>query len=137
MFRRITIEMIEFFTASGLECEKDGEDYVVRKKRRRWLSKTSWRLRITDGDSSTAASNTKASEPDVFLSLFDIPAEVREYLALRNVMWIDITRKEQSRVENDLGQEVTNFFKRYGVRTLRYPPLDKPAAIMATHSEGI
>jgi hypothetical protein len=50
-------------------------------------------------------------------------------------MWIDLAKKEQSRTSNDLGEEVLNFFKRYGVRTLRYPqtqthaPLAQPCQV--------
>jgi len=61
--------------------------------------------------------------PDVFLSLFEIPDDVRDYLCARNTVWIDVAKKQQPRASNDLGDEVLNFLKRYGIRTLRYPPI--------------
>jgi hypothetical protein len=57
----------------------------------------------------------------VLLSLREIPEEVRHFLNARAVEWIDIAKKEQPRLANDLGEEVCNFLKRYGVRTVRWP----------------
>jgi hypothetical protein len=65
----------------------------------------------------------------VFLSLWEIPRDHRELLDAQGVMWIDVTKKEQSRTSNDLGEEVLSFFKRYGVRTLRYPSLPNTAQL--------
>lgn len=78
-------------------------------------------MRVADGDVRQAAMSLEHKTSDVFLSLQPIPEDVRESLASRDVMWIDIARKQQSRVSNDLGNEVSAFLKRYGVRTLRYP----------------
>ena len=55
------------------------------------------------------------------LSLWEIPDDIRHGLQSKGIMWIEIARKEQSQVSNDLGEEVNNFLKRYGVRTLRIP----------------
>jgi hypothetical protein len=62
-----------------------------------------------------------AKRLDVFLSLGEIPGDVRDLLGSRNIMWIDIAKKEQTRISNDLGDEVSSFLKRYGVRTARCP----------------
>jgi hypothetical protein len=35
------------------------------------------------------------------------------------VMWIEIARKEQSEYSNPLGDEVSLYLRRYGVRTVR------------------
>jgi len=59
----------------------------------------------------------------VLLSLRDIPEDIRRELTARQVAWIEIANKEQSRHSNELSDEVSNFLKRYGVRTLRVPPL--------------
>ena len=58
---------------------------------------------------------------DLVLSLWEIPKELRLSLRSKNIMWIDVDMKAQSRDTNDLGDEVSNFLKRFGVRTARYP----------------
>lgn len=122
MFRGIVGEMVHFFVGSGLECGQNGSHYQVSKpgdwKRRR----KSWNMQIID-ESVREAIKNPGTKLDVFLSLFEIPCDVRETLQSQDIMWIDVARKEQSRISNDLGEEVLNFLKRYGVRTLRYPPL--------------
>ena len=62
----------------------------------------------------------------VVLSLRTIPEDIREDLTARQVAWIEIAGKQQSRHSNELCGEVSNFLKRYGVRTLRVPPLPSP-----------
>ena len=56
---------------------------------------------------------------DVMLSLTAIPTPLRQKLSARRVMWIDIERKERSDYGNDLGEEVAQYLKRYGVRLFR------------------
>ncbi len=122
MFRRITTEMFQVFSGSGLECRKDDECYEIRKSKGSWRRRRkSWRMRMTDGNVREAVAAVGAVKVDVFLSLREIPGDVRDVLCSRNIVWIDIAKKEQSQLSNDLGEEVTNFLKRYGVRTLRYP----------------
>jgi acetyltransferase-like isoleucine patch superfamily enzyme len=121
MFREIVAEMIQFLVGSGLQCQKDGECYEIRKPNGRWRAVRSCRLRVTDGDSRETVKTLGASRLDVFLSLREIPKDVRDLLGSRNIMWIDIANKEQTRISNDLGDEVSLFLKRYGVRTARYP----------------
>jgi hypothetical protein len=78
-------------------------------------------MQAVDGPVLVAPKIQGSEGLDVFLSLFEIPDEIRSLLSKQDIMWIDIARKEQSRNSNDLGDEVSNFLKRYGVRTLRYP----------------
>jgi acetyltransferase-like isoleucine patch superfamily enzyme len=122
MFRNIVTELVHFFVASGLGCQKDGPCYEIQQPGSRWWRKQrSWRLLVTDTDARQTLGDMRAGKLDVFLSLLEIPADVRNSLNSRNVMWIDIAKKEQTRVSNDLGDEVTAFLKRYGVRTARCP----------------
>lgn len=124
MFRSIVAEMIQFFVGSGLGCEKYGEGYEISKPDARWRrGKGSWRMLATDGDAREVVKGSGAARLDLFLSLFEIPGDVRDYLQSRNIMWIDLARKEQTRNSNDLGDEVSSFLKRYGVRTARFPRL--------------
>lgn len=123
MFRRIVAEMIQVFVGSGLSCRQDADCYEIQKPNAGWRpGKTrSWRMLVTDGDVREAVKSLAAVRLDVLLSLCEVPDDVRELLSARNTLWIDIARKERPRIENDLGEEVLNFFKRYGVRTLRWP----------------
>lgn len=123
MFRHIVEEMIRFFLGSGLRCEKNGLIYEVRKPSALSRRARRWRLRVTDGDVQEAAKSAETEAVDVFLSLWEIPSDVRASLTSRNIVWIDVTKREQPRVSNNLGDEVLSFLRRYGVRTLRYPGL--------------
>jgi acetyltransferase-like isoleucine patch superfamily enzyme len=124
MFRKISAEMIEFLIGSGLEAESVDGQYEIRKSTGRWGGLKKWRLQIVEGDAREAVKSLGQAKPDVLLSLFEIPPDTRDILTSRNIVWIDIAKKGQSRISNDLGDEVLDFFKRYGVRTLRYPPVD-------------
>jgi acetyltransferase-like isoleucine patch superfamily enzyme len=121
MFQNIVAELIQFLVGSGLECDCNGGIYVIRKASRlgRWARKA-WRMQVSTGDAREATEVPGIERPDVFLSLFEVPHEVRNFLSGRKIMWIDIATKERSRVSNDLGEEVSNFLRRYGVRTLRW-----------------
>lgn len=122
MFRKTVVEMIRFFTGSGLHCEKDGESYTVRKSKCPWWrTKKSWRMYVTESDLRETVAEIGDARTHVFLSLFEIPADLRESLTSRQILWVDIAKKERCRVSNDLGEEVLGFLKRYGVRTTRYP----------------
>ena len=123
MFRNIVAELVRFLVGSGLECQKDGDLYVIRKPNGRWRRPKNWRMQVTDADPREAAKSLGPSQPDVFLSLWEIPVDLRDSLTAKNIVWIDVARKEQPRISNDLGEEVLEFLKRYGVRTLRYPRL--------------
>lgn len=123
MFRSIFREMIQFFIGSGLECQDKGRYYEIQQPSSRWWRKPrSWRLLATDGSAREALSDFREDvKLDVFLSLWEIPSDVRDSLSKQNIMWIDMSKKEQTRVSNSLGDEVLSFLKRYGVRTARYP----------------
>lgn len=121
IFRQIVAELAEFLAGSGLECEKDSDRYKIRKRRQGWRRGREWSMQVTDGDVREAVKALGAGNPDVFLSLREIPGDVRDLLTSRNTVWIDIAKKAQPRVSNDLGDEVLKFFTRFGVRTLRYP----------------
>lgn len=118
LFRKIVAEMIEFLIGSGFDCIRTGEFYEIRRSHHR---SRNWRILVTDGDVREAVKAVSHQAPDVFLSLWDIPPDLRSFLEARKIPWIDIMGKAQSRRSNDLGDEVLSYFKRYGVRTLRYP----------------
>jgi acetyltransferase-like isoleucine patch superfamily enzyme len=125
MFRNIVAEMIQFLIGSGLECDKNGDNYEIRTPGGCWRRPKTWRMRVTDGDVRQAVKELGSLSPDVFLSLFEIPDDVRDFLCSRNTVWIDVAKKQRPRASNDLGDEVLNFLKRYGIRTLHYPPIPR------------
>ena len=57
----------------------------------------------------------------VFLSLRKIPEELRRNLGGRGIQWFDIERKERSSHRHQLGEEVAQYLRRYGVRFNRPP----------------
>jgi acetyltransferase-like isoleucine patch superfamily enzyme len=121
ILRNIMESLVEYYSQSGLRVSVKGNDYEVRQKKRKWLwtRERRWGLRVSYGDLSEADVPTRSGGIDVFLSLKEIPGEIRNRLTAENVTWLDIARKEQSLVTNELGDEVSLFLKRYGVRTLR------------------
>jgi hypothetical protein len=124
IFRSIVTEMIQFFVGSGLQCEQDGHRYTVSKRASSWWRGNGgrWSLVVVDGDVREAIHRLTPDSVHVLLSLWDIPDDDRQRLQSQGTVWIEIAKKEQSRYSNDLGDEVSNFLKRYGVRTLRIPP---------------
>lgn len=121
IFRDIVDEMVRFFAGSGLSCEQHGNSYTIKKPARKWGRRNigPWVLLVEDGDVRKAVASFPASKFHVLLSLREIPADIRDLLDAHHVMWIEIARKEQSPFSNDLGDEVSLFLTRYGVRTLR------------------
>lgn len=125
IFRSIVTEMAQFFISSGLHCDQQGHRYRISKPASSWWRRDGgpWTLEVVDGDIHQAIERLGPGSVQVLLSLWDIPDSVRQRLQSQGTMWIEIAKKEQSRQSNDLGDEVSNFLKRYGVRTLRIPPL--------------
>jgi acetyltransferase-like isoleucine patch superfamily enzyme len=125
IFRNIVTEMIHFFVGSGLRCEQNGLRYEIRDPADNWWQRKGgpWGLEVVEGDVLEATQRLTSGAVHVFLSLWEIPENVRQRLQSQDIMWIEIAKKEQSRYSNDLGDEVSNFLKRYGVRTLRIPQL--------------
>ena len=80
-------------------------------------------MQVIDGDVRDVLLRPSSGPVDVVLSLCAIPDDLRERLENQGTAWIEIDKKEQSRKSNDLGDEVSNFLKRYGIRTLRIPQL--------------
>jgi acetyltransferase-like isoleucine patch superfamily enzyme len=125
IFRKIVAEMIQFFVGSGLHCDQHGDRYTISKPASSWWRRNggSWNLEVVEGDIHEAIERLTPGSIHVLLSLWDIPDDVRQRLQSQGTMWIEIAKKEQSRYSNDMGDEISNFLKRYGVRTLRIPPL--------------
>ncbi len=121
MFRNIVREMVRFFEGSGLGCKQDGDHYEFLKPTRGWRRANTgpWGLQVAEGDVREALQRLSPGKTHVFLSLREIPPDLRCFLETRRVKWIEIANKEQAQFSNDLADEVLLFLKRYGVRTLR------------------
>lgn len=130
IFRNIVGEMIRFFVASGLQCAQDGNRYEIQKPTRGWLKGKArrWVMQVVGGSVQEEVEHPSSDTLHVLLSLREIPVDVRHALDARGVMWIEVAKKERSQLSNDLGEEVSQFLKRYGVRTLR--------ASLSSHSQS-
>jgi acetyltransferase-like isoleucine patch superfamily enzyme len=133
MFRHIVEEMIEYFVGSGLMAKRDHNRYELMKPASTWWQRNSgpWTLQVAEGDVREVLRNFSPGSMQVLLSLLEIPPDVRTLLDKHKVMWIEVANKAQSPFSNDLGDEVSLFMKRYGVRTLRssWTPVTPPESI--------
>ena len=142
IFARIMNEMVGFLVGSGLDCEQDGQSYFIRQRRNGWGRAKTWRMQVTDGEPREALKHFGPQKLDLFVSLREIPVDVRDLLTSQKMSWIDIAGKAQARDSNHLASEVLSFFKRYGVRTLRYPrmataPVHELPSAVSVSSEGV
>jgi len=128
-FTSIVQNMIRFFVGSGLECEKQGDFYEIGERKGRWFRRRKWRMHVTAGDVRETVNTLGNERFDVFLSLKEIAADARDLLSSRNIVWIDVCKKERPNLSNDLSEEVLSFLKRYGIRTLRYPDIENPEPV--------
>ena len=118
---RIINDMLSFFKDSGLLVEFNGKTYEITEKTRTFLGekRRSWRLAVSHDELNGDNESGEYQEFDVFLSLNEIPFNWRKILDSRRIVWIDIEKKEQSYMTNDLAEEVLLFLRRYGVRFVR------------------
>lgn len=121
IFQNIVAEMIDFFNGSGLSCSLKEDNYEITfTKKIFWIRRNkTWQLRVDYDDVVENKISSIDKDLDVYLSLRTIPQKVRRKLNTKNIMWIDIEKKEQPLFWNDLGEEVTLYLKRYGVRLTR------------------
>ncbi|RJP92383.1 MAG: hypothetical protein C4518_06945 [Desulfobacteraceae bacterium] len=121
MIRNIVSEMLEFFRDSGLPCNSKGNIYEVTKAEKKLLMniRRTMRFSLSCETPPDDTWNSSQEDIDVFLSLWAIPVNLRKELIVRQVMWIDVENKEQSFLDNDLGNEIILYLRRYGVRFIR------------------
>lgn len=120
ILQNILNEMIKCFNSSGFMCVAKDRDYAITSlKQRFWRRKKSWMLKVVYEENVDCEISAIKENVDLFLSLRVIPKKMRIILNSKNVMWIDIERKERPLFWNDLGDEVALYLKRYGVRLFR------------------
>jgi acetyltransferase-like isoleucine patch superfamily enzyme len=123
LFRNILEDMKRCFTGWGLVAEQKDHRYRFTRTEDSWWGRRktlSLTLETLDQEPSEDWVN-RLEGVDVALSLQELSEVLRERLVAKNIMWIDATKKHQSRNSNQLGDEVSLFLKRYGIRTLRWP----------------
>jgi len=140
IFREILTEMVAYLDGFGLRCTIQGAVYkIIDQRRTGWGSRRKeWHLAVESAAMKPVLGTTSLLHADVFLSLRTIPPSVRLSLETRRQMWIDIESKERSDWGNDLGEEVVQFFRRYGVRFFRVKQseLVNPAGLLAPTLES-
>jgi acetyltransferase-like isoleucine patch superfamily enzyme len=121
MLKEIVDEMIAVFQKCGLACTGGHNGFEISTfERRRWRRrKRRWKLAVQYSNRQDNDAPVDDDGIDVLLSLKTIPPDLRKRLFRKQVMWIDIEKKEQSNFSNDLGDEVVLFLRRYGVRFFR------------------
>lgn len=122
IFINIVDEMVRFFVGSELSCERNGDLCLVRRPGK-WgglIRPTTYVMQVVDSE-LCANSRIPSRQIHMLLSYHAIPAGVRKELEKRGIAWIDVTNKERSTGTNELCDEVSQFLKRYGVRTIRVP----------------
>lgn len=122
MVKNIIKEMVLFFNGSELPCrEKDNDIFEITQSKRSFFRNKEfvWRMQVLF---ETFPSQVEAIEKNgchLVLSLCEIPENTRRELSRRNISWVDIEHKEQPYLPNALGEEVSLFLKRYGIRLFR------------------
>jgi acetyltransferase-like isoleucine patch superfamily enzyme len=126
MLRDILAEMTEYLRASGLGCRNGGNDIEVTWEQRGWFGYAQHSEKIHVVTEMIKNSDVTSLSPGtrVFLSLRVIPDDLRRNLGDLGIQWFDIERKERSSHRHALGEEVGQYFRRYGVRFNR-PPGEK------------
>lgn len=119
--QEITLEMIEFFRGSDLECREETGNWIITPQSRSWWERgaRSWTLKVVSLQGATLAGELAAGRPDALVSLHPIPPEDRRRLEAAGCVWIDIHHKERADYSNEIGEEVAMYLRRYGVRLLR------------------
>ena len=121
--KEIVAEMIAYLEGFEFECREKEKDsfYEVAQIRRRWgrRRERTWRLKVVYAPLAAEAPADILPDLDVFLSLHRIPQEARSAYDRQQTLWIDIAAKERSEHSNEMGEEVVQYLKRYGVRLFR------------------
>jgi len=119
--KKIVSEMIASFQSSGLLCKGSENifEFLLSKKRAFWHRNREFSLMVFYEALADDQTFPNLNRTSVVLSLKRIPGSLRGLFVSKNAMWIDIESKEQSRVTNDLGEEVLLILRRYGVRFFR------------------
>jgi len=122
LLNEIVKDMIEYFNGYSIACssQNSNEIAVTTRKKTFWGTKACcWKLLVLADRINETHEQKTAFPCDILLSLWKLPQHIRVYCNKHNIFWIDIESKERPDSASDLGEEIVNFFKRYGVRLYR------------------
>lgn len=113
----ILTEMIGYLRGSKIHCQqKDGEIEVSWKPDRWFSSERREKIRVVASKIDDGVLPELSECTSVFLSLRNLPDELRRRLTARGIVWFDIERKERSSDSRPLGEEVAQYLRRHGLR---------------------
>ena len=121
ILEHIVTEMTDFWVKSGLACRCAGDRIEVVQPPKGWQGEKVWFMQVRYDELRGMEVLPSDGSLHVLLSLQEIPPDIRQACEQKKIMWIDIAKKEQPNYWNDLGEEVAQFLKRYGVRLFRVP----------------
>jgi acetyltransferase-like isoleucine patch superfamily enzyme len=121
LLQNILQEMMRYFQFYDIQCSHNQNEYEMRiNKSWFFLNRNKlWRMRVLLKNELSENAKLIADRYNVFLSLKTISEDVRQIFTSKNCMWIDIEKKERSIYGNDLGEQVSAFLTRYGLRLTR------------------
>lgn len=120
--KEIMDEFAAHLSAHGCRVEREDSIMDVYVPGRGLLGGgTHGRLRVVS-EPGRAVEDVAAQSDDVYLSLYSIPAATRDQLTRKGAVWVDIESKERPDHGNELGEELIQYLKRYGVRLFRVRP---------------
>jgi acetyltransferase-like isoleucine patch superfamily enzyme len=121
LLKTIVEEMIRMFQSSGIVCQTTPGGYSITHFVKRWWCRRerTYILLVRYDPLPEKYDVDNLGAVDVFLSLRGIAQSVRARVKEQRTLWIDIESKERADIDNDLGDEVVLFLRRYGVRFSR------------------
>lgn len=119
MLEKVLVEAMDFLTADGFRCQRNGSVFTVSGSLGRgWFRRVKIQRLVMHLDPHVGSPQA-VPEGDVVVSLFRIPAGLREELTRRGATWLDLETKERSDHGNELGEAIALHIRRYGVRFFR------------------
>ena len=127
LLKNILSEMIQYLSGFQIATRLlDNDCYQIEQHQKSLFGgrKKTWQLRVFY-DPMDNGKDVPLENLAVVLSLFHIPDDLRTRYESQNVMWIDVAAKARSDAGNELGEEVAQYLKRYGVRLFRKKPMNE------------
>ncbi len=118
----IVSELAKYLHGFGFECQsisKAGFEVFGSLQGSRQERRSRGRLSVIYQNNDGKEDLRESSGSDVLISLCSLSHSIRRKLEASGTVWVDIKNKERSDGTNDLGEEVIDFLKRYGVRLFR------------------
>lgn len=118
----IVADLAKYLQGFGFECHsisKAGFEVFGSHHGSRQERHSRGRLSVIYQNNGDNDGMFESSGSDVLISLGSLSRAIRRKLEASGTVWVDIKNKERSDGTNDLGEEVIDFLKRYGLRLFR------------------